>query len=320
MTRSVRERQHLEYKRDFWVPQQMANGEARDKKVVELCKDVAAMLNAEGGDIIVGIEEDDDDCAKCWYGLGSLDTDGAISTLQSSLNSRLSPRQSANSVTCIPVEHEGKWALVVSVAPFAHGLVSVSVGGANARHSRVSHLFPVRDGDETRFLSVEEAARSMDVRLRTLQLEAAALFGRPARQLDVWLDSEFNVWSTGGSGPWGRPLDGKADGTLTRLDETTLQLVFHRGATVRRQVEQMNEFVAYKHSRKFDWDHLITHLTPGARKANPEPDMPGGSAWTLSIPMTFVRALWRPASADTEVRLALTADVVWDGAKLRLSV
>lgn len=85
MTNEVSEGRRLEFKRDL-------PGRS-DDEIKEFLADVSAMANAHGGDIIIGVS-DEDGVAEAIPGLDSQQIEGAILAIENRLRDNLEPRLS----------------------------------------------------------------------------------------------------------------------------------------------------------------------------------------------------------------------------------
>ncbi len=185
VARNEMESQNLDFKGGFWEDSKYRCKECGDRALVqrpasvEAGKDVAAMANADGGDLIVGVD-DTDDRASGWFGK-PLPID-AHETLRRWLANVLAPREVTDTVeigrmtardASDGTEHD---VLIVNVPPWSDGPVGVK--------SMDAYLFPLRRDRDTRFLSFEEimrlnegSRRSVYLRLKEAQ---AALAGQAA--------------------------------------------------------------------------------------------------------------------------------------------
>jgi hypothetical protein len=115
----------------------------------EAAKDVAALANHLGGDIIIGVD-DVDDCASAWNPIPDADVATYEGRILNWLTDIIRPREFANWVDIVPVKapQAGHSAIVVSVPPYAD-LVGFEKGDRNFK-------FPIRSGKKTRWLVFEE--------------------------------------------------------------------------------------------------------------------------------------------------------------------
>ena len=134
----VPENQNLEFKRQAY--------ESTDRQKKEAAYDIAAMANASGGLILIGIEEDGSSTAAK---IAPIPRDEDIEAwLQRVVASRVSPSLSINTHR---VEIDNGIVQLVSVAPSTRKPHAVSVGDDALR-------YPVRSGTTKRYLSEPEVA------------------------------------------------------------------------------------------------------------------------------------------------------------------
>ncbi|ARO88596.1 hypothetical protein EBAPG3_012915 [Nitrosospira lacus] len=96
---------HLDYKRDSYGP--------RDEDKRELLKDVSAFANANGGHIVIGLDETEG-VASQLYGIKTADIDVEVSRLDQIVRTGLEPRIPGIRVRAIPLESQSH-AIVVRV-------------------------------------------------------------------------------------------------------------------------------------------------------------------------------------------------------------
>src|SRR6266851_7643271 len=158
------EDQHHDFKGGFWEDAVQRCQKCKHKTPVsgsgglEAAKDVAAMANALGGDLIVGVDETGDQ-ASGWWGGKPIPGD-ADKTVLRWLKNQLAPRETSDAVEVRVVtakdrddgsEHR---VLVVNVPPWPYGPVAVQT--EIDPQKKVQYFFPVRRGRETFYLSFEE--------------------------------------------------------------------------------------------------------------------------------------------------------------------
>lgn len=92
------EGRRLDFKRDF--------PEGADKAVREFLADVSSMANTDGGDILLGVEEDGDGVALALPGVPLAGLDEAILRIESQVRECLDPRLAAFHVHPVPIDAE----------------------------------------------------------------------------------------------------------------------------------------------------------------------------------------------------------------------
>ncbi|MEQ1566682.1 MAG: ATP-binding protein [Myxococcota bacterium] len=160
---------HLDYK--------AAWSGSRPDRQEEAGKDVAAFANTEGGDIIVGIQEDPPGQPS---GFSPRPGDLDDSQIRAWLNNVVVPRDVVASVRIRLItvndgtaEHR---VLVVSVPPWPDGIVGVRTTKAGnpvkgrTTNDRISFLFPFRDEDESRFREFDEVLMALNTTNRRAYL------------------------------------------------------------------------------------------------------------------------------------------------------
>lgn len=156
---------------------------------VEFACDVAAMLNADGGSLVVGIGEVPGGRAGGLSGLEGVNWRDTRQQLTSWLRDRLDPRDAELfvAVPVDPIEIDGVPVYVIEVAPCPFGPVAVLDGARGV-------LIPVRRGTETTFLTLSEAVRRMDTdgRSRYLELRALEEAERKRVRIDAGLFIKFH--------------------------------------------------------------------------------------------------------------------------------
>ena len=187
---------HLDYKAAW-------SGSKPDRQE-EAGKDVAAFANAEGGDIIVGIEDGPPGLPLGFSRRPSL---LEASQVRAWLNNVVVPRDVIAGVRIRPItvndgtgEHE---VLVVSVPPWPDGIVGVRTtkAGNQAKgrtmNDRISFLFPFRDEDESRFREFDEVLMTLNttnrrgyLRLREVLRDNPTPACRIASPVEVLLEDD----------------------------------------------------------------------------------------------------------------------------------
>lgn len=170
------EDQHHDWKADWW------SGDDGETPAEEAAKDVSAFLNADGGTILVGIDEDNQSRAsqpfhrpargevpERRFKLGKRQKQ-----LQDWLHERLEPSEARTYVSYQPlkVDWKGtKWdVLAVNVAPYPHGAVA-----AVYRQSKDLYRFVIREGEHAREMAWEEVVRRNGAGNRAMYLRLKAM-------------------------------------------------------------------------------------------------------------------------------------------------
>ena len=181
------EHQHLDFKGGFWedaVQRCQGCGQQTPRvgsAAVEAAKDVAAMANALGGDIIVGVD-DAGDRASGWWGGRPIPND-ADETMRRWLRNCLAPRDAADCAevafrnardTADGTDHR---VLVVNVAPWPYGPVAVQT---EIDPQRARYFFPSRRDRDTVYLSFEEIMRLNEGSRRSMYLKLRQTLEAPA--------------------------------------------------------------------------------------------------------------------------------------------
>lgn len=146
------EDQHLEFK----------------PNVSDAAKEVAALANAEGGDLIIGAHTNrDPGTNRDRWASWAQPPHPSEKDLRQALQNGLAPREMADSVDILPLEVvDGTRTvpvLVANVPPWPHGPVAFQ---SQVDVQQASFRFPIRCDAHTRYLSFEEVMRSNDGRRR----------------------------------------------------------------------------------------------------------------------------------------------------------
>ena len=221
------EGQHLDFKGAFWedAARRCRNCGTEVKVAgtasVEAAKDVAAMANAFGGDIIVGID-DTGDRASGWWGGNPIPAD-ADETLRKWLRNSLAPRDAADVVEVSfvtatdLVDGTDHRALIVNVAPWGYGPVAVQT---EIDPQKARYFFPIRRERDTVYLSFEEIMRLNEGSRRGMYLKLHAML--PAE--DNASETLFQLRSMI-VGPHPIPL-GSRHGTIRKVTPEFVVLAF----------------------------------------------------------------------------------------------
>ncbi len=152
----------------------------RDSEVEFAC-DVAAMLNADGGSLVVGVSEAPGGRAAGLTGLVGVDWRDTRQALEQWLRNCLDPREAETfvQIPTYPIDVDGKHVFVIEVAPCPFGPVAVLDGR--------STLIPLRRDTDTTYLTLSEAIQRMDVHARARYLELRSFWD--AGQKEVRIDA-----------------------------------------------------------------------------------------------------------------------------------
>lgn len=173
---------HLDFKREFWPGAGTTKDELALSAAEEAAKDVVALMNAEGGSIVLGVN-DTNDRASGFFPKYKFGKDKK--TLLDRLSVRLSPEAAASTVTVHELAGEDEKGvrqevLVVNVPPWPHGPVA-----ARYADDRQSYRFPVRVDRDARFLSWEDAMVRFDAARRGTFLRLTALVQAGVRRVRI---------------------------------------------------------------------------------------------------------------------------------------
>jgi len=279
------EDQHLELKGGFWedgstrCPKCGHSPVAKVPAGVEASKDVAAMANALGGDIIVGID-DSNDRASGWWG-GKKIPDDAEETLRRWLRNHLAPREAADPVevrmlTVIdPIDSSEHRVLAINIPPWLYGPVAVQ---SDIDPQKAQYRFPIRRDRDTMYRSAEEIMRLNEGTRRSIYLRLIDLVGTslPASGVGFHLRSLMQA-RTGGEID-SRPA-GIRDGVIKSFTQEVVVLSLETFSQRSRE----------------------------GRNAIP--------ATTLTVPLEFVSAAWKDPDQVALIALALAGPIIWDGRK-----
>jgi hypothetical protein len=276
---------HVDFKREFYKDEQRNNTVVPAQE--EAAKDVASFANAEGGDIIIGIT---DQGHRAGVFFDTPNVVGIETKFREWLRNRLAPREVAETVTMKlwEFDHDQKQrqVLVVTVPPWPHGAVSVWDGDSD----KAGYFFPVRRGDDTRYLRFEELMRLTDPKKRSMFLRLKEL-EREERQFI--LATPINA--LGNSFPMQVTVADGKHGEIRSISEDVviLSMVGTRAP--------------------------LTWGTSQAVTIYPTPE-PIEIAWNrpLAVPLELVRAAWRDPDGPRLLQLALEGTVLWDSDRWRL--
>lgn len=264
-----RETIQLEFKSSFWTRRGTGH-----EHIAEAAKDVAAMANALGGDILIGVAARHSSAIgfAAWTDSGR--EDHCRELLRDWLHNYLKPASFSPHTSLALVEAPAQSAcasvLVVTVPP-ARQLVA-----AVADPNQASVRFPIRSLDGTRWADMEEAMLRFTVSSRAAYLALASVLRQGENR--VRIVSRYDVIAASRNRATRhrlkvRPVNG-AHGLIGELSES------------------MVLFQASPWTRSAEGIHAV---------------IPGGRA--QPFPLDFVRAAWRVGDI---IHLALVAPLVWE--------
>jgi hypothetical protein len=281
--RAAPESQHLEFKGGFWEDAMLRCPKCGPTSIrasagVEAAKDVAAMANASGGDIIVGID-DTNDRASGWWG-GKRMPDDAEETLRRWLRNYLAPREAADSVEIrmLAITESADSSvhriLSINVPPWPYGPVAVQT---DIDPQKAQYRVPFRRDRDTIYRSAEEIMRLNEGTRRSIYLRLVDLVGTAIPE-NVGFHLRSSMQALVGGGIDTRPA-GIRDGVI---------------------VSFTNEIVVLSLENFSQRQHNGNQSIPAAR---------------MTVPLELVTAAWRDPDAPTHVALALAGPIMWDGRK-----
>jgi hypothetical protein len=107
-----REGKAVDYKRTLWSLNEKANPEVQNRARIEFLKDVSSFANAEGGHLLVGMEEEEGKPTRI-VGIQEADTDKRANQLDQLLQSWIQPRINAG-MRFVP-HGDGRYVLIIQV-------------------------------------------------------------------------------------------------------------------------------------------------------------------------------------------------------------
>ena len=167
-----RENDQLDYKGTHWKASTKKTSDGLKEPSLETAKDIAAMANNLGGDIILGIKEDNDRQPD-WLPIPTKEVSEIIDEIKRWMMKHLRPQEFAGLVEIKSFDRPDseRSVIVVSIPP-ARQLIAVE----DQKSDHLLYKFPVRIGTDTRFLTLDEAMnrslatkRSMYIRLKELE-------------------------------------------------------------------------------------------------------------------------------------------------------
>lgn len=304
---------HLDYKATF-----SGGPEAQE----EMGKDVAALANAEGGDLVLGVEEEDGKPGIPWRWFERPTFRGTANQVRQWLDNVLIPREVATIVTIEEHEVDGHDVMIVRVPPWPHGPVAVRTlkSGAKVKgrttSDKVSFMFPYRDGADTRCMEWEEVMRAMDPRSRAAFLTLRALTAGRA-YTDVYVTSPVCV----DVAPLGRERIDTDDrhGQIVQVQPDRLVVRMTctdvLGEVTSRALTQAFAEREASNGVMSEQMALIGMHIRGQTDAidSKVAEMTAKSNHVVVIPMAFVLAAWATGTVDEPIQLALSATPVWRG-------
>lgn len=162
VTEAVAERRDLEFKRDL--------PGALDADVKEFLADIVSLANAQGGDLVFGVEENAG-IASSVVGLADADTDGTLLAIENRIRDGVEPRLSGVFSRWIPVA-AGTGAIVIRVPASLTAPHCVRYKGTRRFFSRTSNGKYEMDTHELR--QAFAASERLPVRIRSLHRRAVS--------------------------------------------------------------------------------------------------------------------------------------------------
>jgi len=261
-------------------------------KVSDLARDIAALANSLGGDLVVGIEEHNDR-AVAWNYILPAGLAIALQQITQALGF-LRPGDFISSVVFAPVELAlGSYVIVISVPP-SSALVSVQDG------AKPGLYFPLRVGTHTKYLAHEDVMQRSMASPRTMYLRLLDL----ERQLDI----NRSVRICGRVGALSQevfvpcPMDHRRHAVLTSLGTETLTLSMYGFP------EGLERDLSFR--IRASAGPIPGNATTTTFKVLPIPD-----GQLLQVPYDLLRAVWLEESAN-ENCICIAFDgfwVLWDG-------
>lgn len=298
------ESESLEFKREFWKNEKDASGRVTSFAKEEAGKDVAALANAIGGDILVGIAENKGRAAQ----FADLPLSGnPRGDLDMLLRASLVPLSVVNTIEVEPVDCKDadghtRQVLVISVPPWPHG----PVGVLRAEGIR-AFSFPFRIGSDTRFMEMDQMIAHAEAGRRATFLKLLDLKG--PNTPDVRFVGEVSWEVLGEHGV----LPGLGThGTLLQVTESTVEV--HMGPEVEAEILKQLEMALARtlararHSSpkqsgdlvNIDHPMILDRVLPEARATAKAALTNMGTV--LTVPLSLLSDAWR-ANGRPGVRL-----------------
>lgn len=312
---------HLEFKREWWSDRQdKTTKHVTVPAAEELATDVAAFLNAEGGDIVLGIT-DKGGRAAGWFPSGKGNFADRQQDLLSVLSERLEPREASGHVKVLDVVVEDGGVphpvMVVSIAPWPHGMVGVlrRQKQGSKRSDRIYHLFPARDGAGTRYLEMGEVMRFSDPRTRSMFLKISSLLrGRERPRVyftsGLWIDlngTRSRVgWAT--SHAVVSTMDNHGLTVEMNCAEAVLESTARAVATARTDLWWRQD--AHPALIAIDAAQSAERIK---EQLQAEPGTEALFGGPLAVPLTFIEEVWLPEAKADVLHMALKVHPVWLG-------
>lgn len=265
---------------DFKRPPAWKNG-------FEAAKDIAALANHLGGDIVIGVD-DVDDCANEWKPIPDTEISDFIERISHWLTDIIRPREFAASVdiTQIRALEANHSVIVVSVPP------SIQLVGVEKDNN---FRFPIRNGRTTRWLIFEEVMSRASATTRGTYIKLKGLvdsFGVGAVPVMGFISPVLVV-----AGDELRPLPVEG-GIHCCFDTLTPEVISVK-------MRGSSGFVIGS----------VRDFGVGRNKVVTDPiSVPPDRR--LTIPLEFVRAVWRDQKLLSQVEhlsIALDVNIVWRG-------
>jgi hypothetical protein len=246
--------------------------------LTDAAKEVAALANAEGGDLIIGAHTlrepaTNRDRWERWADLPR----PSEKDLRQLLQNAMAPREMADTVEILPLEVQASSrgtlpVLVANVPPWPYGPVGIQ---SAIDVQQASYRFPIRRDAHTRYMSFEEIMRLSEGSRRSTYLRLRQLLGNPIDATGV----PFRLLSVmqGVGGRIEPVID--HDGVIADATQELLRIVL-----IEREWVLLAEF---------------REKVPAAE---------------LSVPLELVVAAWKVPGEEV-ASLVLATPIIWDGYK-----
>jgi hypothetical protein len=315
------ETQHLEFKQEWWSDKQdKKTGFVKVPAAEELASDVAAFLNAEGGDILLGIT-DREGRAAGWFPADKINYMGRQQDLLDALSERLEPREAAGNVVVhdVVVDDGGVRhpVLIVNIAPWPHGMVGVlrRQKQGSKRSDRIYHLFPARDGSGTRYLEMGEVMRFSDPRTRSTFLKISNLLqGRERPPVyftsGLWIDLNGTRSRVGWAASHAVVVAMDNQGLTLEMQcmDAVMESTARAVATARTDLWWRQD--AHPALKAIDAAQSAERIK---EQLQAEPGTQALFGGPLAVPLTFIEEVWLPEAKADVLHMALKVHPVWLG-------
>lgn len=306
------ESETLEFKGEFWSNQKKDS--QNPKRITsfgreEAGKDVAALANGAGGDIILGITEDPATGRAAQFSSASFPKD-VHQDLMSFLHASVVPPEMSNTVEVAAVDVTAPAGptrvYVVSVPPWPHGPVAVR------RAEGIDALsFPYRCGRHTRFMNLDEVMSRYEASNRTAYLKLRS-FMEPSKAIDVMLTSpvEFEILGVRGS----LPLPPRCHARLKSLTESGFDLeVAVTAEAFDAAAHMLSHYAQQRITAGLDPQRDVS--PPSQRRYLESTFASAFSQTRIPVPLGLVRDAWPSGTPGDPVNLHLDAALQWVGAR-----